>query len=146
MMRGLAAALLNRRHHAFAGHSGNGRFAGRINIQDENAVGIGEGGAEFVKQVTRASVAVWLGDDVDALETALPSSSQGGANLGGMVAVIVNHAYAGGVSTQLETTIHTAETLQTVTNQIGGNVQPHAHRHGGGGIQHVVSARDVQME
>src|SRR5262249_19210871 len=122
MARGLAAPLLNRRHDAFAGHSGNGSFAGRINIQDENAVGIGKSRAEVIEQVTRASIAVRLEDDVDVLEPALAGSRQGGADLSGMVAVVVNHAHARGMSTQLETAVHSAGTLSTLTEPITRSV------------------------
>ncbi len=63
-----------------------------------------------------------------------------------MVAVIVNHAYVGGAAAQLKTTIDAAEALQAFANEVRGNVQAHAHRHRGRGIEHVVVSRHLQVE
>ena len=59
-------------------------------------IGIGEGAGEFLEQITRARVAVGLEDHVDAAIAALARCGQGGADLGGMVAVVVDDGDAAG--------------------------------------------------
>src|SRR5215831_3535387 len=115
--RGLAAARLDHGHYAFAGHAGKGRFAGWINIQDENAIRIAESGAEFFQQIARTGVAMGLENDVDAPEAALPRGGQSGADFRGMVSVIVNHAYSGSMPAQLEAAVHATEIFESLANE-----------------------------
>jgi hypothetical protein len=50
--------------------------------------------------------------NVDLAESALAGGGEGGADLGGMVAVVVDHAYAGGRASQLESAIDSAEVFE----------------------------------
>ena len=125
----------------------DGLLAGGVNIQHEQRVGIGEGGGELVHQVAGAGVAMRLEDDVDLAKSALARGGQRGPNLGGMVAVVVDHADARGLAAQLEAAVDAAEAARARCESAStGMSSPSSNRNGGRGIQHVVSARDMQSE
>ena len=59
----------------FAGDALDRRFAGGVNIEDDQRVGVLERGGEFVHQIAGAGVAVGLEDDVNLAEAALPGAA-----------------------------------------------------------------------
>jgi len=65
---------------------------------------------------------VRLKDHVDALESALARRSQSGANLRGMMAVVVDYAYAARPAFVLEAAIHTGKVLQPFTDAVRRNI------------------------
>src|SRR5579864_9409811 len=96
----------------FAGDAFDGLFAGGVNIEDEERVGIIERGGEFFDEIAGACVAMRLEDDMDLLEAALPRRRQRRLDLGGMMAVVVDHAHAGNASAQLEPAVDAAELVE----------------------------------
>ena len=80
----------------FGGDPFDRLLAGGIDVDEAHGVGVGEGGGEFVHEIAGAGEAVGLEEDVDAVESALASGCEGGANFGGMMAVIVDDADAAG--------------------------------------------------
>src|SRR5258708_13159981 len=90
---------------AFAGDPCDGRLAGRVDIEHADGVGVRECCAEFFQQVARAGIAMRLEDCVDTLESALARCCESGEDLRGMMAVIVNHADAGGRALELDAPI-----------------------------------------
>ena len=112
----------------------------------EHGIGIAERGGEFIEQQLRARVAVRLKDDVDLAEAALPRRRQRGANLGGMMAVVVDHGDAVGAALELEAAIHAVEVGQAFADLVDRNVQSNADGDGGSGVAHVVLAGNVQLE
>src|SRR5262249_10232665 len=98
-----AAQFLDGFHNAFSSDTRNRWLAGRVDVENEDAVGVGESGAELLQQVAGAGVAVRLEDYMNTLEGALARRSQRGANLRGMMAVVVDHADVGDPTSQLET-------------------------------------------
>ena len=87
-----------------------------------------------------------LKDHVDLAKAALPGSRQRGANLGGMMAVVVDYADPRGLAAQLETPVHAAEFLQGHANVIRLDIEADSHRNGRRRVQNVVRARHVQAE
>ena len=140
------ALLRDAARQGIGGNAFDGLLAGGIDVEDEERVGIGKGGGEFVHQVAGAGVAVRLKDDMQAAEPALAGRGQGGSDLGGMMTVIVNHADSGSLPAKLEAAIDPAETVEGSANLVRGNVERGADGNGGGGIEHVVNAGDVQGE
>ena len=65
-----------------------------------------------------------LEDDVDLPEAALQRRGQGSANLGGVVAVVVDDGDAVGVADQLEAAVDAVELRQPLTNLLDRNIQP----------------------
>src|SRR4051812_10629993 len=93
----------------FPSHSEDRLLASGIDIEDENTVGILERSCKFVDQQLCARVAVRLKDNVHAFVSALSRRSESGADLGGMVSVVINHVDAVSTSPQLEAAIDAAE-------------------------------------
>ena len=75
---------------ACGGDAGNGLLARGIDVREHQHVGLIEGAAEIVPKVLRARVAVRLEEHQQALEMAAARGFERGANLGGVVAVIVD--------------------------------------------------------
>ena len=90
------AQPLNGFRDLLAGCAGNRGFAGRVDIQHQHIVGVRKGRAELFQQVARAGVTMGLEDYMNAPGTALARCRQGGADLRGMMPVIVHHSDAGG--------------------------------------------------
>src|SRR5215472_6758699 len=87
-----------------------------------------------------------LEDHVDAVEPALARRREGGANLGGMVAVVVDHAHTGGAAAKLESAIYPAELGQAFADSGRIDVKSHAHGHSSGGVEDVVNAGHPQVK
>src|SRR6266404_2268778 len=122
----------------FCRHAFNGLLAGGIDIEYEDRVGVGEGSGEVVHQIAGPRVAVRLEDDVHAMESALASGSESGANLGRMVSVVVNHADAGGLTPKLEATVHAAEVIECGADVVGRDIEGGAYRNCRCRIQNVM--------
>src|SRR5262249_15724708 len=142
----LAAKLLDSRDHALSGNAGNRRLAGRVDVQNEDAVGVRESGTEFFEQIGGSRIAVRLEDHVDRFELTLPRRSQRCASVRWVMAVVGDHADVGKPAAQLETPVNALKALQALPDQVRRNVQAHTHAHGGGGIQHVVMAGNLEVE
>src|SRR5258708_33683326 len=112
---------------AFAGDPCDGRLAGRVDIEHADGVGVRECCAEFFQQVARAGVAMRLEDCVDALESTLARCRESGADLRGMMAVIVNHADAGGRALELEAAINAAKVFQGLADLVERNIKAYSH-------------------
>src|SRR5580704_13337266 len=87
-----------------------------------------------------------LEDYVDFAKSTLAGGGQSGANLGGMVAIVINHTHAWRLATELEAAIHSAEILQPGANLVGWDVEANAYGNCCGRIQNVVQARDVEAK
>ena len=87
-----------------------------------------------------------LKDHVDFAESALPRSRQGGANLGGMVAVVVDYADTRGLAAQLEAPVHAAKFFQRHADVICLDIESDSHRNGRGCVQNVVRTGHVQAK
>ena len=71
---------------------------------------------ELVQKIEGAGVAVGLEDDVNLPVAALAGRGEGGANLGGMVAVIVHHGDAARLAAQLKAPVHAAKMIEALGN------------------------------
>src|SRR5258706_3953242 len=91
----------------FGSHAFDRLFACGIDVEDEDGVGVGEGGCEIVHEIAGAGVAVGLEDYVDMMESALAGSGEGGAGFGWWMAVILNYADAGRLAAGTGTAVQT---------------------------------------
>jgi len=87
-----------------------------------------------------------LEDDVDVPESALASGGEGGSNLGGVVAVVVDDGDAGGFAAQLEAAIDAVKAAEAFGDFVGGDFELVGDGDGGGGVEDVVSAGDMKFE
>ena len=89
---------------------------------------------------------MWLEDDVNPAIATLPGRGQGGANLGRVMAIIINDAYSSCGATQLKAPINTAEIIERSADMFEAHVQANAHSDRRRGIEQVVSTRYAQRE
>ena len=85
-----------------------------------------------------------LEDDVDLAVSALPRGGQRGANFGGMMAVVVDHADAGSLSLATGSGGRRRESSPARCESGRADVKADADGDRGGGIQHVVHAGNMQ--
>src|SRR5712664_1014782 len=84
--------LANGARQRFTGHARDGRFAGRIDIDQHENIGLIEGAAEFVPKVLGAGIAMRLKEDEQAIKLAAAGRFEGGANLDRMMTVVIDHS------------------------------------------------------
>src|ERR1035437_10085251 len=87
-----------------------------------------------------------LEQHVNAPEPAQAGAVERGADLGGVVSVIVHHGDAAFLAAQLEAAIDAAEGSQPFADGVGLDFEFHGDGDGGHGIEHVVAAGDAQRE
>ena len=74
------AGFANGGGKSFAGDAGDGRFAGGVDVGEDEDVGLIEGAAEFVPKMLGAGKAMRLEEDQQAIEFAAVSGFEGGAD------------------------------------------------------------------
>ena len=84
-----------------------------------------------------------LEDDVNSAEAALPSGGQGRADLGGVMAIVVDNADVSDFALELEAAIDAAEILERAANGVDRDVEADASGDGSGGVQDIVRAGDM---
>ena len=89
-----SAGLSDPAGQQLAGDARNRRLARSVDVEHQNRIGIAECVGEFIQQQLRARVAMRLKDNVDLAEATLPRRSQRGADLRGMMSVVVDHGHA----------------------------------------------------
>src|SRR5713226_6731517 len=87
-----------------------------------------------------------LEDHMDLAITALPGCCQRGANLGGMMSVVINHAHPSGLAAQLEAAVHPAKVLERGTDLLDLDIEANSHRNCRRGIQNIVRTGHVETE
>src|SRR5262249_12179641 len=124
--------------------SGNRRLARRINIGDDDAIGLIKGGAKLIAQRLGARVAMWLKHCQHPLASGRTRCRQGGADFRGMMRVIVDQQKA--VASVLD--FETAAGVPKFGQGNGDLFERHAklarQRNHDGGVLHIVPARNAQ--
>src|SRR5450756_1002403 len=87
-----------------------------------------------------------LEQHVNAPEPAQAGAIESGADLGGVVSVIVHHGDAAFLAARLEAAIDSAEGREALADGVGLDFELHGDGDGGHGIEHVVAAGDAQRE
>src|ERR1700722_14322387 len=108
---------------SFGCNSLNRLLARRINVEQANRIGIGEGGSEFIHKIASTSKEMRLEDDMYASESALSSARESGPNFGRVMPVIVNHANASGFALELKAPVHAAKPVKSRTDLFDRNVE-----------------------
>ena len=136
-------ALIEALGKALAGDAVDGSFAGGIDIEHRDGVGGGEGRSELIEEQLRAGIAVRLEDDMNAAKTALASGGEGGADLGGMVAVVVDNGDAVHAALELKAAVDPVVFCQAIPDFFDRDVESDADGDGSGGVANVVFAGNV---
>ncbi len=127
-------------------HAGNRLLAGRVDGQHDHRVGVAKCASELVQKISGARVPVRLEDDVNLAAAARARSGQRGANLGGMVAVVVDNRHAARLAALLEAPVDAAKVAETLGNFSGCDLKLPRNGDGGRGVEHIVPAGHVQLE
>ena len=102
----------------FCGYAGDGLLAGGVDGQHDDGIGIAECATELVHEIESAGIPVGLEDDVDSAVAALAGGGEGGANLGGMVAVVVDDGDAARRAAKLKAPVDAAKVAEALGNLI----------------------------
>ena len=92
------------------------RLRRRVNVDHVDGIGLVKGAREIVHQRLRPGVAMRLEENMNAAVAARPRGGQSRANLGGMMAVIVDHGDAALSAAHLEPAVHATETRQSLAD------------------------------
>ncbi len=87
-----------------------------------------------------------LEHDVNMPVAAFARGGQGGANLGGMVAVVVDDGHAARLAAKLKAAVHAPEMADALGDLGRVDLQLMRDGYGGGCVEHVVAARHVQFK
>ena len=71
---------------------------------------------------------------------------EGGADLGGVVAVVVHHEDAADFPADLEAALHAVEAGEGAGDDVEGQLEVEPHRDGGQGVEHVVAAGRLERQ
>jgi hypothetical protein len=118
-------------------------LAGGVDLRHEQHVRVVEGGHELVPEVAGARVAVGLEDDDDPPIVNLARRSQGRADLGRVVSVVVDHVDAVGLALVFEASLDAEEGVERFGGRGEGHVQLQRHRQGRQRVEHVVASRHL---
>ena len=66
---------------------------------------------------------------------------EGGADLGGVMAVVVHHEHAPRLAPDLEAALHAREAGERLLDSVERHLEVEPHRDGGERVEHVVAAR-----
>src|SRR5260370_1436114 len=107
----------------FAGHTRDGRFAGRIDIEKREDIRLIERAAEFVPEMLGAGVTMGLKKHQQAIELAAAGRFKRGANLDGVMAVVIDHDDVIHYALDVKTAAHTGKLEEAFADQVYRNTQ-----------------------
>src|SRR5712672_2603442 len=139
-MNVLVAGLANGTRECFARDTGDGRFAGGIDINERKNIGLIESAAEIGPEVLGAAETMRLKEHQEAIELAATGCFERGANLGGVMAVVVNHGDVVDHSLDVKAAADAGKLNETFANQVGWNIQVKRDRGSRSGVANIVHA------
>ncbi len=140
------ARALNALRQPLRRHARNRLLAGRVNGQHDHGVGVCKRADKLLQKISGARVPVRLKDHVDLAARAGARRLQRGANLGGVVAVIIDNGHAARLAALLEAPVDAAKVLEPFGNLLRRNFKLPRNGDGGRGVQHIVPAGNMQLE
>src|SRR5260370_1030668 len=122
IMNVLVAGFANGPRKRFARHAGDGRFTGRIDIKQHKDVCLIERAAEFIPEVLGARVAMGLKEHEQAIELAAAGRFERGANLGRVMAVIIDNCNVIDYALDVKAASHTGKLHEAFADQVSWDV------------------------
>src|SRR5882672_4221838 len=122
------------------------RLAGRIDLGDNNRIGIVEAGTEFLEQRLQAGEAMRLNDGDDLAVGGFTRRFKDGGYLDRMVTVIVDHGDAVPLPGPGKAPLDAAEACHRLADRIVGHAELMRHRNSRGGVERVVTSRHRQHD
>src|SRR4029077_4439485 len=118
----------------------NGRLTGGVDVGEHQHVGLVEGAAEFLPQMLRARVAMWVEEHQQTIELANAGSFQRGPDFGGVMAVIIDYRDVVDGAFDVEAAADAREFAEAFADQFRGNVEIERDSCCSGGVAHIVDA------
>src|SRR5882724_8114874 len=129
----------------FAGHAGDGRFAGGVDVGQYEDVGLVECTAKIIPEMLRARVAMRLKEHQQPIEFAAAGRFQRGANLDGVMTIVINDGDVIHDALDVKTAAHSGKFGKAFADQVGCNVQIERHGSRGRSVAHIVHARRMSQ-
>src|SRR2546429_4956721 len=121
-----------------AGHAGDGRLAGRVDVGQDKHVGLIERATEFVPKMLSTREAMRVEKHQAATELAGAGGVECRGDFRRVMAVIVDNRDVVHDALDVETAANAGEFCKALANQVGGNVEIEGYTSGGSGIAYVV--------
>src|SRR6266700_288822 len=133
-------------HEVIAIDAFDRRLAGRIDLRDDDRIGVVEAGAELLEQRLQTGIAMRLHHGDDLAVGRFARGLQHGRDLHRMVAVIVDHRDAVPFPGPSEAPLHPTEARDRLADGIIGKSELVRDRNRGGGVERVVLSCHRQGE
>src|SRR6266568_871706 len=118
----LVTGLANGSRKRFTCYARDGRFAGRIDIKQNKDVCLIERAAELIPEVLGTRVAMRLKEHEQAIELAAAGRFERGANLGRVMAVIIDNCNVIDYALDVKAASHTGKLHEAFADQVSRNV------------------------
>ncbi len=117
----LVPGFANGAHKRFARHARDGRFAGRIDIDQHEDIRLIERAAEFVPKVLRAGVAMRLKEHEQAIELAAAGGFERGADLDRVMTIVIDHGDVIHYALDVKAAPHAGKLNEAFADQVSRN-------------------------
>src|SRR6266481_9387283 len=117
----LVTGLANGARKRFTRHARDGRFAGRIDIDQHENIRLIERAAEFIPKVLGAGVAMRLKKHEQAIELAAAGRFERGADLDRVMTVVIDHGDVVHYALDVKAAAHTGKFDEAFADQISRN-------------------------
>ena len=124
---------------------GNRSLARRIDIRQNENIGLIERAAEFIPEMLRACIAMRLEKNEQAVELAPAGRLERGANLGRVMAVIVDHGDVVHDPLDVEPAPDAGKMREPFADQLCGHAEIQRDGSGRSGVAHVMHPRRMRQ-
>src|SRR5665647_1649840 len=142
----LMAELADLLVQCLPGHSGNGVFAGGVDLRQHEHVGLVEGRGEDRHELRQAGVAMRLENSDDAAIPAPFGRLERGLDLGRVVGIILDDHDVVDDLAQLEAAPGPGVALESLEDGVRRDVEVEAHGGRGHGVEDVVNPRHLELQ
>src|SRR6267154_473076 len=118
----LVAGFSDGARQCFAGHAGDGGFAGSVDVEQRENVGLIEGAAEIVPEMLGAAVTMRLKEHEKPVELAATGCFEGRTNLGRVMAVVVNYGDIVDHTLDVKAAAYSSKFDEAFANQVSRNI------------------------
>src|SRR5215471_16622392 len=141
----LMACFTDGRRQGFSGNPGNRRFAGRVDIGDDQQVRLVESPCELLPQMLRAGVAVRLEEHQQTVKFTAACRFERGPDFGGVMAIIVDDRDLADRSFDVKSAAYAGEVGKALANELRRDVEIEGNGGGGSRVADVVDAGRVRQ-
>ena len=133
-------------HQRIAVSAGKGRFAGSVNVGDDDGACIVHAGAEFGKERCETRIAVRLHDGDDIARASLACSLEDRGDFNGVVAVVIDDGDAARLACLGKAALDTFEVQERAAQRLFVYVHLHADGDGGKRVLNIMLPQHRQAE